>query len=96
MSGKAHDQSFVFGAFIFLEQFPRSGYRNMCQQRQLDKRGEPEEERSAGWDNAERTKQVIQSIVFCFTAAGYQKTAGKQSVCTVFPRTLGTVTGCGG
>ena len=61
-----------------------------------DKRGEPEEERSAGWDNAERTKQVIQSIVFCFTAAGYQKTAGKQSVCTVFPRTLGTVTGCGG
>ena len=95
MSGKAHDQSFVFGAFIFLEQFPRSGYRNMCQQRQLDKRGEPEEERSAGWDNAERTKQVIQSIVFCFTTAGYQKTAGKQSVCTVFPRTLGTVTGCG-
>ena len=34
----------------------------MCQQRQLDKRGEPEEERSAGWDNAERAKQVIQSI----------------------------------
>ena len=96
LAGKAHDQNFVFGAFIFLEQFPRSGYRNMCQQRQLDKRGEPEEERSAGWDNAERTKQVIQSIVLCFTAAGYQKTAGKQSVCTVFPRTLGTVTGCGG
>ena len=27
---------------------------------------------------------------------GYQKTAGKQSVCTVFPRPLGAVTGCGG
>lgn len=96
MSGKAHDQSFVFGAFLFLEQFPRGGYRNMCQQRQLDKRGEPEEERSAGWDNAERAKQVIQSIVFCFTTAGYQKATGQQAVCTVFPRPLGTVTGCGG
>lgn len=46
--------------------------------------------------DAERAKQVIQSIVFCFTTAGYQKATGQQAVCTVFPRPLGTVTGCGG